>query len=189
MPNNLMTSAITISYARGGACTRIYIYVTVAYDTDLSLAKELTIKAAKMHPHVINDHTCSSPDTKLTNFLDSGIEYRLACYVDDYDMSAHYAGQIRETIYKLVRDNNIEISYNRLEVDLLDCDGKRRFGDDALADRALLQNPQNAKRFPTFPILNPWIPSSPPRVPIIYITSKDASTMVENMRGFYGRQS
>ena len=51
--------------------------------------------------------------------------------IDDYDMSAHYAGQIREIIYKLFLDNGVEIPYNRLEVDLRSvCDGRKREGDD-----------------------------------------------------------
>lgn len=127
MPNNVVTAATMINYTKGNANTRIYIYVTVAYDANLTLAKELMVKAANMHPHVIKDKTVTPPGTRLTNFLDSGIEYRLACYVDDYDNSAHYAGQIREIIYKLFLDNNIEIPYNRLQLDILsDCDGKRR---------------------------------------------------------------
>lgn len=132
MPNNVVTAATMINYTKGNPNTRIYIYVSVAYDANLTLAKELMIKAANMHPHVIKDKTVIPPSTRLTNFLDSGIEYRLACYVDDYDNSAHYAGQIREIIYKLFLDNNIEIPYNRLQLDILsDCDGKRRPDDES----------------------------------------------------------
>lgn len=130
MPNNAVTSATMINYTKGNPRTRIFIYVSVAYDADLTLAKELMIKAANMHPHVIKDKSCVPPNTRLTNFLDSGIEYRLACYVDDYDLSAHYAGQIREIIYKLFKDNGVEIPYNRLQIDILsDCDGKKRPDD------------------------------------------------------------
>lgn len=130
MPNNAVTAATMINYTKGDPRTRIFIYMSVAYNADLTLAKELMIQAANMHPHVIKDKTCIPPNTRLTNFLDSGIEYRLACYVDDYDLSAHYAGQIREIIYKLFKDNNIEIPYNRLQIDILsDCDGRKRASD------------------------------------------------------------
>ena len=130
MPNNAVTAATMINYTKGDPRTRIFIYMSVAYNADLTLAKELMIQAANMHPHVIKDKTCIPPNTRLTNFLDSGIDYRLACYVDDYDLSAHYAGQIREIIYKLFKDNNIEIPYNRLQIDILsDCDGRKRASD------------------------------------------------------------
>lgn len=134
MPNNSVTSATMVNFTKSDPKTRIFIYMTVAYNADLTLAKELMIKAANMHPHVIKDKSCVPPNTRLTNFRDSGIEYRLACYVDDYDLSAHYAGQIREIIYKLFKDNGVEIPYNRLQIDILsDCDGKRR-PDDTVPD-------------------------------------------------------
>ena len=134
IPNNTVRSATMINYTKGDPRTRIFVYVSVAYDANLTLAKELMIKAANMHPHVIKDKSCVPPNTRLTNFLDSGIEYRLACYVDDYDLSAHYAGQIREIIYKLFKDNGVEIPYNRLQVDILSgCDGKKR-PDDGIPD-------------------------------------------------------
>ena len=134
IPNNTVRSATMINYTKGDPRTRIFVYVSVAYDANLTLAKELMIKAANRHPHVIKDKSCVPPNTRLTNFLDSGIEYRLACYVDDYDLSAHYAGQIREIIYKLFKDNGVEIPYNRLQVDILSgCDGKKR-PDDGIPD-------------------------------------------------------
>ena len=131
MPNNVVSSATMVNFTKGSPNTRIFIYVTVAYDANLTLAKELMIRAANMHPHVVKDKSVIPPNTRLTAFQDSGIEYRLACFVDDYDMSAHYAGQIREIIYKLFLDNGVEIPYNRLEVDLRSvCDGRKREGDD-----------------------------------------------------------
>lgn len=135
MPNNAVSSATMVNFTKGNPRTRIFIYVSVAYDADLSLAKELMIRAAKMHPHVIVDHTCVPPVTRLNNFGSSGIEYRLACYVDDYDNSAVYAGQIREIIYKLFKDNGVQIPYNRLQLDILsDCDGRKRPDDTAPDD-------------------------------------------------------
>lgn len=133
MPNNAVTSATMINFTRGNKLTRIFIYVNVAYNADLSKAKELMMQAAKMHPHTVTDHSAPiPPGVRLTNFADSGIEYRLAVYVDDFDNSAHYAGQIREIIYKLFKDNKIEIPYNRVDVSFrspLDAT-VRRPGDD-----------------------------------------------------------
>ncbi|MDO5853744.1 MAG: hypothetical protein Q4Q62_06845, partial [Thermoplasmata archaeon] len=47
------------------------------------------------------------------------IIFRLACYVDDYNDSAHYAGQIRELVIQELTDAGIEVPYNRIEVDIL----------------------------------------------------------------------
>lgn len=132
MPNNAVTSATMINYTKGDANTRIYIYVTLSHDTDITKAKELMIQAANMHPHVIKDRSVSPPSTRLTNFLDSGLEYRLACYVDDYDSNSHFAGQIREIMYKLFKDNGIDIPYSKLDVNIHD--GRKRPDDDTPDD-------------------------------------------------------
>ena len=130
MPNNVVTSATLVNLTRENKATVIYVYMTVAYDANLTLAKELMIKAANMHPRVLKDHE-NKPSTRLTAFLDSGIEYRLKCTVDDFDDSAKFAGELREIIFKLFGDNGVQIPYNRLEVTLLPVDGRKRPGDDA----------------------------------------------------------
>ena len=127
MPNNVVTNATIINLTRDSKDTRIFIYVPVAYEADLTKAKELMIEAAMMHPNVVKDGSRSMPGTRLTNFLDKGIEYRLACFVDDFDNNSHYAGQIRELIFDLFVKNGITIPYSKMEVFLMeDCDGKRR---------------------------------------------------------------
>lgn len=130
MPNNMVSSASIVNLTKDSKNTRIFVYMSVAYGADLTLAKELMIKAAMMHPHVVKDGSVSMPGTRLTAFLDSGIEYRLACFVDDFDNSSHFAGQLREMMYKLFLDNNVEIPYNRLEITMLEpCDGRKKETD------------------------------------------------------------
>ena len=130
IPNNVVSAASIVNLTKDSKNTRIFVYMDVAYGANLTLAKELMIKAAMMHPHVIKDGSEPMPGTRLTAFLDSGIEYRLACFVDDFDNSSHYAGQLREIMYKLFLDNDVEIPYNRLEVTLLEpCDGKKKESD------------------------------------------------------------
>ena len=131
MPNNMVASGTIVNMSKDSKDARIFVYMSVAYEADQTLAKELMIRAAKMHPHVILDETRAGPNVRLTNFLDSGIEYRLACYIDDFDNSGHYAGQIREIIYKLFLDNDVEIPYNKLSVFLSEpCDGKKKESDN-----------------------------------------------------------
>ncbi len=127
MPNNVVSSATLVNLTKNDQFTRIFVYMEVAYDSDQTKAKELLIQAAKMHPHVIKDGPVAKPNTRLTAFNNSGIEYRLACFVDDFDNSAHYAGQLREIIYKLFCDNGIETTYERMELEVVNVyDGGER---------------------------------------------------------------
>lgn len=132
IPNNVVSGATIVNMKREEReISRIFIYMSVAYEADQTRAKDLMLKAAGMHPHVIQDEEHAGPGIRLTNFLDSGIEYRLACYVDSFDNNGHYAGQIREIIFKLFKDEGIEIPYNKMEITLMEpCDGKKREDDD-----------------------------------------------------------
>ena len=119
MPNNAVASATLVNLTRGSAVARILVFVSVAYDANMTKVKEILIKAAEMHPHVIKDGSYSRPTTTMTEWLDSGVQYRLACYVDDFDDSPKYAGQLREMIFTMFKDSGIEIPYSRVQVDLL----------------------------------------------------------------------
>ena len=130
MPNNVLTSATISNVTKETNDVRIYVYMSIAYEADLELAKKLMIQAANEHPHVVISETRSAPSTRLTNFLDSGIEIRLAAYVDDFDSSGNYAGELRERMLELFKENGVEIPYTKYEVTIMNADGKKRPGDN-----------------------------------------------------------
>ncbi len=130
MPNNVLTSATISNVTKETNDVRIYVYMSVAYEADLELAKKLMVQAANEHPHVVISDTRSAPSTRLTNFLDSGIEIRLAAYVDDFDSSGTYAGELRERMFELFKENGVEIPYTKYEVTIMNADGRKKPGDN-----------------------------------------------------------
>ena len=130
IPNNVVSGGTIVNMTGEDSEARTYVYVTVAYDADLKKAQELMVQAAMEHPHVIKDGSRSAPSTRLTNFLDSSIELRLAAYVDDFDSSGSYAGELRTRIFELFEQNGIEIPFNKLDIVFqTPCDGKRKEDD------------------------------------------------------------
>ncbi|MBR6203911.1 MAG: mechanosensitive ion channel [Candidatus Methanomethylophilaceae archaeon] len=131
MPNNVLTAATIVNVTKETKEIRVYVYMSIAYEADIELAKKLMIQAATEHPHVITNERRSPPSTRLTNFLDSGIEIRLAAYVDDFDSSGTYAGELRERMFALFQENGVEIPYTKYEVTLKQpCDGRKRPDDN-----------------------------------------------------------
>ncbi len=131
MPNNALTAATIVNVTKETKEVRIYVYMSIAYEADIALAKKLMLQAANEHPHVVINERRSPPSTRLTNFLDSGIEIRLAAYVDDFDNSGTYAGELRERMFELFLENGVEIPYTKYEVTLKQpCDGKKRPDDN-----------------------------------------------------------
>ncbi|MBR2255144.1 MAG: mechanosensitive ion channel [Candidatus Methanomethylophilaceae archaeon] len=119
IPNNVVSSATLVNLSQGDKKTWIHVFVSVAYGSDMTKVKELLIQAANMHPHVIKNDASMRPSTKMTNWGDSGVEYRLACYVDNFDDTSTVAGQLQEIIYSLFMENGIEIPYSRVQIDVL----------------------------------------------------------------------
>lgn len=119
IPNNAVSSATLINLTKDHHRTRVMIYIDVAYGSDIPKVKECLERAGAKHPHVITDGSCTPPSPRLVEFAGSGIRFRLSCYVDDYDNSSHYAGQIRELVWQELVDNDIEVPYDRIQVDIL----------------------------------------------------------------------
>ncbi len=130
MPNNTLTSATIVNVTKETPEFRVYVYMSIAYEADLAKAKELMVQAGMEHPHAVIDGSRAKPSVRLTDFQDSGIELRLAVYVDNFDDSGTYAGELRERMFQLFKENDIEIPYTKYEITLKNYDGRRRPGDN-----------------------------------------------------------
>lgn len=119
MPNNVVSSATVSNMTKGDEVCRQYVYFSVAYSTDLDKAQDVIIEAAKKCPLVIEDEKHSGPKTKVTNFLSSGIEIRLSVHTPTFNETSSAAGQIRALVYQAFKENDIEIPYDRIQIDIL----------------------------------------------------------------------
>ncbi len=119
IPNNVVSSSTILNLTRGNKVARVNVYITVAYNTDIEKAKELMIQAANSNPHVVLDGSFGKPSVTLMDWISSGIQLRLSCYVDDFDASKGITGQLRESVTELFRANGIEIPYSRVQIDIL----------------------------------------------------------------------
>lgn len=118
MPNNTVSSSTIMNMTGDGLIYKIILFMNVAYDTDLSLAKSLMEKAATEHPSMITDGSVSAPSTRITAFLDSSIEIRLMGYVYDFNDNGRVGGELREAIFKAFKENGIKIPFPQRDVNL-----------------------------------------------------------------------
>ena len=77
------------------------------------------IEAAKKCDLVVEDAKHEGPTTRITSFLASGIEIRLAVYTPTFDDTGAAAGKLRALVYEAFRENDIEIPYDRIQIDIL----------------------------------------------------------------------
>jgi small-conductance mechanosensitive channel len=118
MPNNVVTSATISNMTKGDAVCRQYVYFSVAYGTDLNKAQRVMVEAARKCELVIEDRD-HDIGTRITNFLASGVELRLSVYTPTFDDTSDAAGRLRGLVYEAFAENDIEIPYDRVQIDIL----------------------------------------------------------------------
>lgn len=125
MPNDKVVSSTIVNVTKGTRAYRVFIDVGVEYGTDVDKAKELMLEAAKEHAHVISDGSVDRPQVRLEQFGDSSLNMKLATYIDDFEDSYVYSGQLREAIYKKFKENGIVIAFPQLDINIKDMPGDK----------------------------------------------------------------
>ncbi|MDR2698083.1 MAG: mechanosensitive ion channel [Candidatus Methanoplasma sp.] len=118
MPNNTVSSSTIVNLTGDGLIYKITVFINIAYDNDVDLAKKLMEDAAKEHPNVITNGSVDLPSTRVTAFLDSCVEIRLTGYVYDFNDSGKIGGELREAIFKSFKKNGINIPFPQMDVHL-----------------------------------------------------------------------
>ncbi|MDR0508701.1 MAG: mechanosensitive ion channel, partial [Candidatus Methanoplasma sp.] len=116
MPNNAVSSSTIVNLTGDGLIYKITVFMNIAYDDDIDLAKDIMKKAAMDHPSVITDGSVDAPSTRVTAFLDSSIEVRLTCYVYDFNDNGRIGGDLRESIFKKFKEQGISVPFPQRDV-------------------------------------------------------------------------
>ncbi len=119
MPNNVVSSATISNMTKNDKAAKHFVFFDVAYGTDLDKAQEVMVEAAKKCPLVVQDGWHEGPRTRVTSLEGSGIQIRLSSFAPTFDDTGLAAGQLRELVLKAFAENDIEIPYDRLEVDII----------------------------------------------------------------------
>lgn len=118
MPNNAVSSSTIVNLTGDGLMYKVTVFMNIAYEDDVDLAKDLMKKAAMDHPSVINNGSVEPPATRVTAFLDSSIEIRLTGYVYDFNDSGKIGGELREKIFRSFKENGISVPFPQRDVHL-----------------------------------------------------------------------
>ena len=120
IPNSTVVSSTIVNITGKTMSYRLFLYYTVAYDSDVETVKQILLDTAYNHPQVIVDGSCSGPDVRLTAFEDSAIKFRLAVYITDFRDHITVTDELNEDVYRNLCKAGIEIPYNKLDVYIKD---------------------------------------------------------------------
>ncbi|MDR1405125.1 MAG: mechanosensitive ion channel [Candidatus Methanoplasma sp.] len=116
MPNNAVASATIVNFTGDGLTYKIVVRMSIAYGDDIDLARSIMKKAAMDNPNVIIDGSVDIPYTRVTAFLDSGIELTVTCYVYDFNDHGKIGGDLRGSIFKAFGENGITVPFPQMDV-------------------------------------------------------------------------
>ena len=114
LPNNTITSSAVKNITRDTLRTKVHIFISCAYDTDLSKARAAMLEVANANPRVIKDGSVSRPSTRVVDFEDSNISLRLTVWVDDYNDHGAIGGELRQALFNKFNELGINIDYTQI---------------------------------------------------------------------------
>ncbi len=123
IPNSVMNSAIIEDRAFGQTTYTRYISFDIGYDSDIDKAIRLIIDTVMHTNGVIDIRTeeekkqNADPITvRVEEFDASGIRLTFPLHTNDLGSSYNAASDVRRTLLKKFKENDIEIPYNKVEV-------------------------------------------------------------------------
>ncbi|NUN08782.1 MAG: mechanosensitive ion channel family protein [Ignavibacteriaceae bacterium] len=108
IPNNELVKSRIINLTYPTPQVRVLIEFGVVYGTDFEAMKKLVLDHLNSYEIISKDF---QPDFVIMKFGESSIDIRLDVKTDHYRNSFDLAVKLREGIYKLFNDNNIEFAF------------------------------------------------------------------------------
>ncbi|MDP3147524.1 MAG: mechanosensitive ion channel family protein [Ignavibacteria bacterium] len=115
VPNNDIVKSRIVNLTYPSALSRVVVEVMISYNSDIDKAKKILMTVAENNPLVSKT---PAPDTFLIKLGDSGINYRLTVYTEQYQNNAKLGSDLREAILIEFRKEKIEIPFPQMDVHL-----------------------------------------------------------------------
>jgi small-conductance mechanosensitive channel len=113
IPNSKLTSEKVINWSHFDKRARFSISVGVAYGSDTQLVKELLIKVANAHKHVIK---YPPPFVRFTNFGDSSLDFELLFWSREFMRIEDVKSDLRFEVDQSFRENGVTIPFPQRDV-------------------------------------------------------------------------
>ena len=131
VPNKTFVTDHLINWSLSDTITRVIIKVGVAYGSDLAKTKELLMQAATSNPRVLKD---PEPLVLFLNFGDSTLDHELRIHVRELIDRNMAIDEINREVDRLFDENDIEIAFRQLDVNLRTSSGVEKLISSHMLD-------------------------------------------------------
>jgi small-conductance mechanosensitive channel len=123
IPNSELITGRVLNWTHRDSLGRVAVKVGVSYDADPDRVLALLRKCADDHPDVLRT---PAPYTSFDGFGASSLDFSLRVCLADVTHAGNVQTQLRVAILRALREADIEIPFNRVDVNLLDMEGVQR---------------------------------------------------------------
>ena len=116
IPNeNLMINQVE-NWSYSSKQVRMQVPVGVSYNSDMKLARDLMLQAARASERVLDT---PPPTVWMTNFGESSVDFTIHCWIDDPEEGVgNVRSEVMTALWWLFKDNGIEIPYPQRDINL-----------------------------------------------------------------------
>ncbi|WP_427968156.1 mechanosensitive ion channel domain-containing protein [Altererythrobacter sp.] len=132
IPNeNLMINQV-VNWSYSSRDVRVKVPVGVSYCSDMDLVQKLLLQAAKDTPRILHN---PQPQVMMVGFGESSVDFEIRFWIDDpEDGLGNVRSEVFNRVWKLFKENNVEIPFPQRDINLRGNDQFERL-IAALADR------------------------------------------------------
>lgn len=113
IPNSVLTHQSVNNWSFDNPLIRFHIPISVHYDSDVELVKQVLVKCAQEHPKVKNTKPIF---VRLLNFGNYGLEMDLVFYAEQNFYIEIYKSEIRFAIEREFREQGIKVPYPQQDI-------------------------------------------------------------------------
>ena len=116
VPNSLVVNEKVTNWTKSSKITRFQVTVGVAYGSDVTLVKDLLLQSVNEH-ELVSDRP--SPMVFFNDFGDSALQFDIHYWITDTWKTEVIKSDLRFTIDRLFRENNISIPFPQRDVHMI----------------------------------------------------------------------
>jgi len=132
VPNSELITGRVLNWTHRDSLVACNIRVGVAYGSDPERVADILKKCADDHPEVLRS---PPPAAYFENFGDSALMFNLRISLPDIANSSRVQSDLRIAVLKALREAEIEIPFNQIDVNMRDLDAVKRYLAEYLQER------------------------------------------------------
>lgn len=114
IPNEHLITEQVENWSYSDENIRIHVPIGVSYDSDITLVKELLLKAAQDHPRILDN---PKPICLINGFGDNSVDFEIRAWIDDpVNGISNVQSHIYEAVWFAFKKNNIEIPFPQRDI-------------------------------------------------------------------------